>query len=220
MTSEKRDPVVPGEHYAIYGDLGMRCFYCGFEAGKAGDPETAFWAYRQFDVDHIVPRNRIPDTMFMVRELTKLVGEAYAGRAALVIKEFNQVPACHSCNTLLNAYPGRACGDKVEAFFKSLAPGVDMDQPSHPTEGENEMPVVLARVKEAILNVWEDKRDVLLPRLNEERQYYRALYVAKVGMPALLSLDHPVRREAIGPLRQALEERWQKLLNQTHGMNL
>jgi len=155
-----------------------------------------------------------------MREITKLVGEAHAGRAALVIKEFNQVPACHSCNTLLNAYPGRARAEKVQAFFKSLAPGVHIDQPPQPGKGKNEMPVELARVKEAILNVWEDKWDALLPRLNKEREYYKALYVTEVGMPELLSSKHPVSREAIGALRLALEKRWQKLLNQTHGMNL
>ena len=44
----------------VYGKCGIRCFYCGIEATCISDRELAFFVYRQFSVEHIVPRGLFP----------------------------------------------------------------------------------------------------------------------------------------------------------------
>jgi hypothetical protein len=202
---------MPREHYYIYCDLKVRCFYCGIDARRDfADVETAFWAYRHFDVDHVIPR-RMFDLKFLEDGLGMIFGDkTQAAQAAVVIGQFNQVPACHSCNVLLNAYPDKTHEHKVTAFFNLFSTESPIS-----TCHRNHAGAALERIKQAVLNVWEDKRSVLIARLNEERTYYNSWYTKDKDprMPVLGSLCSLERPGIVDDLKAALEARWQKLLS-------
>jgi hypothetical protein len=211
---------VPGEHHPIYCALKMRCFYCGFDAAIV-EKETAFWAYRQFDVDHVVPKKMF-NSICLKAGLGTVVDKKYVEQAAWAIEEFNQVPACHSCNILLNAYPNEAHADKVEGFLEffskthnkpeKITSDRDMNTPGHSALEANYLVAALAPIGQAILSVWEDKRGVLIERSRKELDYYNSLYVKQAGMPALDSLGRADCREVANALKSALEQRWQALV--------
>ena len=213
-TGAKQGQIVPTEDYSIYKDLKMRCFYCGFEANKTFNAEVAFWAYRQFSVDHIIPKSRMPDRKFIEEGLAEITLATHAASWLRVIEEFNRVPACQSCNIILNRY---ADSQKVNAFLACFSRCSGANPPSEVIGGTGTQVKALAHIMEAILDVWKDKQRVLVERLKEKREYYSVLYVGKVGMPELRSREYPELRKIVAQLRKALEDRWQALIQEHMG---
>jgi hypothetical protein len=188
----------------------VQCCYCALKVTDIYDPELAFWAYRQFSVDHVVPKKRFPAAAMLEYGLGRIIGEARASRATLAVKAFNLIPACHNCNSLLNAYPNNESRREILEVFLRFFSGASLSESDAPS---GDSLVALEEVKRAMVGVWLDKCIAVDDRLNAERRYYEAHYVP-LGLPPLQQHEHPDLQGFREKFRETMEERWQKLVLQ------
>lgn len=199
---------IQGPNHETYAAYGLQCSYCALKVTDIRDPKVAFWAYRQFSIDHVVPRNRFPTPSMLEYGLRRIIGGARASGAALAVEAFNLVPACHNCNNLLNAYPNSEPQSKILEGFLRFFPVASLSEPDAPSSASL---VVLEEVKRALVGVWQDKCIAMDQRLDDEKRYYEAHYVP-------LGLQRPQQREhaEIAGFRkeflETMEKRWLEIV--------
>jgi hypothetical protein len=204
------EAVTKGPHYETYAAYGVQCCYCALKVTDIGNPEVAFWAYRQFSVDHVVPKKRFPAPAMLECGLRRIIGAERTSRAALVVKTFNLVPACHNCNSLLSAYPNSAPQSKILEAFLRFFSGASLPELD---ASAGDSLVALEEVKLAMVGVWRDKCNAADLRLSAERGYYKAHYVPPpLGLQSLQQQEHPDLQGFRKEFLDTMEKRWRKLV--------